>query len=95
MLRRPHPGFSILANSIDQRGVVDGLVSLEEGHRRVVAELVALPVEVAGLQQRRHTRDTFPIDQEGANEGLLCLDAVREQSVGVEGHGYSSASAVT
>ena len=78
-----------------QSGMIDGLVPLEEVNRRVVAKLVPLPVEVAGLQQRRNAGNALAIDQERADERLLRLDAMREQSFGVEGHGYSSASAVT
>ena len=76
-------------------GLVDGLVPLEQGHRRIEAELVPLPVEVSLLQQGGYPGDAFSIDQERPDERLFGFDVVRQKSFGVERQGYSSASAVT
>ena len=71
-------------------GLVDGDVALEQGHRRVEQDLVSVPVEVAGLQERRDARQALAVDDDRTDDGLLGLEVVGQQLLRVDGHGVVS-----
>ena len=71
-------------------GLVDGDVALEQGHRRVEQDLVSVPVEVAGLQERRDAGQALAVDDDRTDYGLLGLEVVGQQLLLVDGHGVVS-----
>ena len=54
-----------------ERDLVYGLVPVGKGHRRVVAQLVPLPVEIAGMEHRCNAGNAVAVDQQRSYEGLF------------------------
>ena len=70
--------------------LVHGLVALEQGHGRVEQDLISVPVEVAGLQERREARQALAVDDDRTDYRLLGLEVVGQQLLRVDGHGVVS-----
>src|SRR6266513_226198 len=60
---------------------VDGLAPFEELDDRRVDRCVRLAVEVRRSKKLGHLDDRVPVDQDGAEHGLLGLETLRRQTI--------------
>jgi hypothetical protein len=71
----------IALEGLGDRDDVDGLAAFEQLEDRGKDRPVGLAIEVGRAQELRHFDDGVAVDEDGAQHGLLGLEALRRQTI--------------